>query len=297
VRVYDCRPASGVTPIRDAVEIDAGNLDLSDSGGVRIAKVRRHLGYKRLWWNIRRIAPGGRTAYSAVQSVRVVPRPLIKASATTRAVRKLGSSSRKPGTVRLAVTSSPLAKVTVRVTRGGRSVARRSWTETVGGARSVTFSLSCAQTGDVSVCVTMKDAYGTSVSRNARGRCRGRGARPCDSVKRPSGRPPSASATGSRREAPQAAAAIEQRNRLRRQPGAAPTAAGRPAATAIPRRGHTRRSPVSATVTATAVTTRATGSAVSELGDEIWFTCEGLRASRSCVKRKSVRRCAKTVSW
>jgi hypothetical protein len=122
VRISDRQPANGVTPILDAIETDEKNLDLTDSGGVRIAKVRRHLGYKRLWWNIRRIAPGGRTTYSAAQSVRVVPRPVTKASAKARVARKLGSSSRKPCSVRLAVTSSPLAKVTVRVTRGGRTV-------------------------------------------------------------------------------------------------------------------------------------------------------------------------------
>jgi hypothetical protein len=165
VRLYDRQPTAGSAPMLEAAETDTANLDVDDSGDVRVVKVRRHLGYGKFWWNIKRTAAGGRVTFSATQSVRVVPRPLRRAAARVRATRKLGATSRKPGSVRVAVFSSPLAKVTLRVTRGGRTVMRKAWTETVGGARSVTFRLSCARAGTFRYVVTMKDPYGTSVSR------------------------------------------------------------------------------------------------------------------------------------
>lgn len=162
IMVYDQEPAAGTSPVWDG-DLDDDEVRASTDGDLQKARIT-HLGYGTFWWRIRR-TDGTSTVYGPVQRARVVPRPLSAASARATATLTLKRSSKKPGIARIAVVSSPLTKVRVQIQRGGRTLLRRSYTETVAGKRGITIRLSCARTGTTKFTVTMTDPYGKKLTR------------------------------------------------------------------------------------------------------------------------------------
>ena len=164
VYIYNRDPGLGPKPVWSG-RLDDSDLRVTSDGENHRVLLRRHLGYGRFWWRVARTDASGHRVLSEARTVRIVPRPLTASAAKARTKLRLRKSSRRPGTASVVITSSPLAKVRLLVRRAGRTVARRTFTEGVSGARTFKLALSCGRTGRFSYTVNITDPYGTKATR------------------------------------------------------------------------------------------------------------------------------------
>lgn len=170
LEVWDVDPTRGDGPAAwDPVFSQQVSSDLVERldapDGRRDVRIRNFLGFRQMWWSVAATAPTGELAWSEVRSVRVVPSPLNRSEARVSPKYTPGYSSKRPGTIRLRITSSPRARVTLTVRHGGRTVTQRRYVEGVGKIRGFDFRQSCRQTGRFDYTVRIRDPYGASVTR------------------------------------------------------------------------------------------------------------------------------------
>lgn len=170
LEVWDVDPTRGAGPASwDPVFSQQVSSDLVERldapDGRRDVRVRNFLGFRQLWWSVAATAPTGELAWSELRSVRVVPSPLNRGEARVSPKYTPGYSSKRPGTIRLRITSSPRARVTLTVRHGGRVVTQRRYVEGVGKIRGFDFRQSCSQTGRFDYTVRIRDPYGARVTR------------------------------------------------------------------------------------------------------------------------------------
>jgi hypothetical protein len=141
------------------------DVNLRRDGDEVTARVRRSVGYGRLRWAIEATTRLGSKARTEERTVRIVPSPLNakRAKASTRV--SLRNSSRRRGTARLTVRSSPKATVIVSVIHGGKRYATRRYVEDGDSTRTLNFALRCSRTGTFSYKVRIQDPYGKRASR------------------------------------------------------------------------------------------------------------------------------------
>lgn len=165
VWIWDEDPETGADPLL----IEPNDSDAFEfttlANGDRLVRVRRFLGFRQFWWQVRDTSRSDSSVSSEVRSVTVVPSPLDRSKARASIRYSWKRSSRAPGAVRLKIVSSPRARVSVTVSYRGRRFAKRKYIEGVGGLRGFDFKLSCARTGTFPFVVRIEDPYGEKVTR------------------------------------------------------------------------------------------------------------------------------------
>ena len=167
----DDEDAPAPRPARDEL---ASDIDRDDVDGTWKVRVLDDVAYGTFWWRVQRVHQATKAiVFSEPRRVRVVPGALKRLRLSSS--RRNGNSSRRPGYTRLTVRSSPLSKVLVTVKRGGRTMARKRFTEGSDGQSALTFRWSCRRTGTFRYTVQATDPFGTT--KTSRGRWTVSGAR------------------------------------------------------------------------------------------------------------------------
>lgn len=140
----------------------AGGTDfsLASANGRWRARLDRTVSYGAYSWTVTRRDPRiGTERVSPARRFRVGPSPLKKLVVKLR-TRKFNSIER-PGVSKITIRSAPEAKVKVRLSHSGRTVARDSYREGRFNTKSrMSFSWRCSATGSFKLRVLARDRYG-----------------------------------------------------------------------------------------------------------------------------------------
>ncbi len=166
LEIWDTDPAEGADPVlSDRLDGDSLEVMESTADGVRDVRVRTFLGFREFWWSVGTDTDTGDIAWSEVRQVSVVPSPMKKKRVRVNTKFTQGYSTKRPGTIRLRITSSPRARVRVEVKHAGRLHWKKSYIEGVGRLRGFDFKQSCSKQGRFDYVVRMRDPYGTKVTK------------------------------------------------------------------------------------------------------------------------------------